>query len=98
MAKRNTANSGANNETKITTVTQPDGDFSYKRDRAQTMTFAKMQEILQRNPNRGVNKTFAQYTKDLVKTYIQSPAANQDTLREISRFLCRNSLLYQKMI
>ena len=42
MAKRNTANSGANNETKITTVTQPDGDFSYKRDRAQTMTFAKM--------------------------------------------------------
>ena len=98
MANKKAANSGANIETKITTVKQPDGDFSYKRDRAQTMTFAKMQEILQRNPARSVNKTFTQYTKDLVKTYLQSPATNQDVLREISRFLCRNSMLYQKMI
>ncbi len=62
------------------------------------MTFAKMQEILQRNASRNYNKTYTQYTKDLVKTYLQSPTANQDTLREISRFLCRNSMLYQKMI
>lgn len=97
--RKSSANSGAqNNETKITTVSQADGDFSYKRERAQTMTFAKMQEILQRNASRSVNKTFTQYTKDLVKTYVQSPSTNQDTLREISRFLCRNSMLYQKMI
>ena len=33
--KKSGANSGAqNNETKITTVTQTDSDFSYKRDRA----------------------------------------------------------------
>ena len=97
--KKTVANSGAGNrETKITTVTQPDSDFSYKRDRAQTITFAKMKEILQRNPSRSVNKTFTQYTKELVKNYIQSPAANQDTLREISRFLWRNSMLYQRMI
>lgn len=62
------------------------------------MTFAKMQEILQRNASRNYTKTYLQYTKDLVKTYLQSPTANQDTLREISRFLCRNSMLYQKMI
>lgn len=93
------ANSGAKDvQTKITTVSQTDSGFSYKRDRAQTLTFAKMQEILQRNPARSVNKTFTQYTKDLIKTYVQSPATNQDTLREISRFLCRNSMLYQKMI
>lgn len=99
MANRKTANSGANNiETKITTVKQADGDFSYKRDRAQTMTFAKMQEILQRNPVRGVNRSFTQYTKELVKTYLQNPSSNQEVLREISRFLCRNSMLYQKMI
>ena len=98
MANRKTANSGTNNETKVTTLKQSDGAFSYKRDRAQTVTFAKLQEILQRNPVRNVNKTFTQYTKDLVKTYLQSPATNQDTLREISRFLCRNSMLYQKMI
>jgi len=44
MAKNNSvANSGAqNNDTKITTVKSASGDFSYKRDRAQTMTFAKM--------------------------------------------------------
>ncbi len=97
--QKKTANGGAkNNETKITTIPSDQSDFSYKRERAQTMTFAKMQEILQRNASRSVNKTFTQYTKDLVKTYIQSPSNNQDTLREISRFLCRNSMLYQKMI
>jgi hypothetical protein len=42
MANRKTANSGTNNETKVTTLKQSDGAFSYKRDRAQTMTFAKM--------------------------------------------------------
>ena len=62
------------------------------------MTFAEMQEILQRNPSRNFNKTFTQYTKELVKTYLQNPSANQDVLREISRFLARNSMLYQKMI
>ena len=97
--RKNTANSGAkNNETKFTTIPAGQSDFTYKRERAQTMTFAKMQEILQRNPVRNVNKTFTQYTKDLVKTYLQSPYTNQDTLREISRFLARNSMLYQKML
>lgn len=97
--KKLSANSGAQNiDTKITTVTQSDGDFSYKRDRAQKISFAKMQDILQRNPIRNVNKSFIQYTKDLIKNYVQSPASNQDALREISRFLCRNSMLYQKMI
>lgn len=94
--KTKAATSG-DNETKIFNVTQQE-DFVYKRDRAQKMTFAKMQELLQRNPSRNVNKTFTQYTKELVKTYIQSPAANQNTLREISRFLWRNSMLYQRMI
>lgn len=79
-------------------ITASDSAYTYKRDRAQKVDFAKIQEILQRNPSRTVTKTFTQYTKDLVKTYLQSPATNQDTLREISRFLCRNSMLYQKMI
>lgn len=93
------ANSGAKDiQTKITTVSQTDSAFSYKRDRAQTVTFAKIQEILQRNPVRGVNKTFTQYTKELVKQYLLNPANNQDVLRNISRFLARNSMLYQKIL
>lgn len=92
--RRNAANSGTNNRlTKITTVDSAD-EFSYKRERAQKINFAKMQEILQRNPTSNVSKTFTQYTKELVKTYLQSPLTNQDTLREISRFLWRNSMLY----
>lgn len=99
MAENQNSASGAKDtQTKIKTVSQTDSAFAYKRDRAQTMTFAKMQEILQRNPTRSFNKMFTWYTKDLVKTYLQNPAANQDTLRHISRFLARNSMLYQKML
>lgn len=69
--RKKTADRGPrNNETKITTIPPDVEDFSYKRERAQTMTFAKMEEILQRNATRSVNRTFTQYTKDLVKTYV----------------------------
>ena len=94
--KIKTATSGEN-QTKFFNIGQEE-DYTYKRERAQKMTFAKMQELLQRNPSRNVNQTFTQYTKELVKTYMQNPANNQDTLREISRFICRYSMLYQKMI
>ena len=46
MANKKTANSGTNNETKVTTISANRGDYEYKRERAQTMTFAKMMEIL----------------------------------------------------
>lgn len=95
--KKKTASGGAeDNKTKFISGNQ--SDYSYKRDRAQIMDFSKQLEILQRNPSKNINKTFTQYTKDLVKTYLQSPATNQDTLRDISRFLWRNSMLYQRMI
>ena len=96
MAYKKTADSGT--ETKFTTIPAGQPDYTYKREKAQTMTFAKMQEILQRNVARNTNRTFTQYTKDLVKTYLQSPETNQNVLRDISRFLCRNSMLYQKLI
>ena len=41
------------------------------------MDFAKQMEYLQRNPIKNFNKTFTQYTKELVKTYLLSPEANQ---------------------
>lgn len=95
MARRKT---GAQEAPKVTTVPSDSNGYTVKREKAQTMSFSKIQEILQRNVARGINKTFTQYTKDLIKTYVQSPNANQNTLREISRFLCRNSMLYQKLI
>ena len=97
--RKKTADSGTeDNKTKFISISQNDTGYEYKRDRAQIMTFAKMQEILQRNPTKNVTKTFTQYTKDLVKNYLQSPATNQDTIRDISRFLWRNSELYQQII
>lgn len=70
----------------------------YKRDRARIIDFAKNIDYIQRNPSKNFSRQFNQYTKDAIKTYIQSPATNQDTLREISRFLWRNSMLYQRMV
>ena len=97
--KQSSANGGAKDtQTKITTVQQADGDFSYKRDRAQTISFAKMREIIQRNPTRSFNLAFTQYTKDLVRIYLQNPAQNQDSLRNLSRFLARTCILYQKIL
>jgi len=72
--------------------------FTVERQRMQSITFAKMQEILQRNVNRNVNLSFTQYTKDLIKQYLLNPANNVDNIRLVSRFLCRYSILYQKII
>lgn len=73
-------------------------DFELKRDRAQKLNFAKIQEILQRNVGKNTNRTFMQYTKALVQQYLASPSANIDTIREVSRFLVRNCMIYKKMI
>ena len=80
-------------------ITKENGsDYELKRERAQKINFAKIQEILQRNVGKNTNKTFAQYTKALIQQYLASPMTNIDTIREVSRFLVRNSMIYKKMI
>lgn len=59
---------------------------------------SRFAEILQQEIKSARNQTFTQFTKDLIKTYTRSPAANQDVLRNVSRFLCRNSMIYKKLI
>ena len=73
-------------------------DYELKRERAQKMNFAKVQELLQRNVGKNTNRTFMQYTKTLIQQYLASPGTNIDTIREVSRFLVRNSMIYKKMI
>lgn len=85
-------------ETKMITKSENDEDYYTKRQRAQKINFAKIQELLQRNVSKNTSKTFTQYTKELVKTYLASPGTNIDTIREVSRFLVRNSMIYKKMI
>lgn len=73
-------------------------DYEMKRERAQKIAFAKIRELMQRNVSKNSNKTFQQYTKDLIKQYLASPSSNLDTIREVSRFLMRNSMIYKKMV
>lgn len=86
-----------NTKTKMITQSNP-GDYELKRNQAQKINFAKIQELLQRNVSKNSTRTFMQYTKELVQQYLASPSANIDTIREVSRFLVRNSMIYKKMI
>ena len=91
------SNNQNNNTRKIITKTD-DSDYYTTRERAQKISFAKVQELLQRNVSKTVSKTYTQYTRDLLDTYIQSPLNNIDSIREVSRFLTRVSMLYKQMI
>lgn len=62
------------------------------------MQFAKIQELVLQNVSRGKTKTFTQYTKDLIKRYIQNPYTNIDSIREVSAFLARTSMIYKKIL
>jgi len=85
-------------ETKIITKDFDDNGYFTKREKAQKLNFAQIQEIIQRNVKASSNKSYTQYTKELIKTYIANPTSNIDTIREVSRFLVRNSMIYKKMI
>lgn len=76
----------------------PEDSYTLERKQAQKISFAQLQELLQRNVSKTYSKTFTTYTKELLRTYISSPNTNQDSLREISRFLCRYSMLYKKIL
>ena len=82
---------------KVYTKTDESG-YEVERKRAQKINFAKFQELLQRNVGKTFTKTFTTYTKELLRNYISSPNNSQDNLREISRFLCRYSMLYKKLL
>lgn len=88
----------SNNRTRQLVTPSHTSDYDMKREQAQTLTFEQLQELVQRNVSRNVSKTYTQYTKDIVKTYLQNPASSLSRIIEISRFLERNSTLYKKII
>lgn len=64
----------------------------------QKLNFEQLHDVLVQNVKKTRTKTFTQYTKDLIKTYIQNPYSNLDTIREVSRFLARSSMIYKKIL
>lgn len=69
-----------------------------KRDRAQILTYDAIQQLMLQNVSKTAQKTFTQYTKENIITYLKSPLANIDNIREVSRFLTRYSMIYKKLI
>lgn len=69
-----------------------------EKEKIRQMQFAKLKEILLNNVKKTKSKTFTQYTKELVKKYIQNPYANIQNVRNVSMFLERNSMIYKKII
>lgn len=67
-------------------------------ERKRAVAFQKVQEILMQNVSKSGNKTFTQYTKSLIKSYLQNPYSYRDSIREVSRYLYRVSTLYKKII
>ena len=65
---------------------------------AQKIDYERLKKQLLQNVKSNNSKTYAQYTKERIKAYIQSPATNIDNLREVSRFLARNSMIYKKFL
>lgn len=75
--------------TKIGTSTRP---------YAQLLDFAALQNILTQNVSKTQTKTYVQYTKEKLITYIQSPLANIDNIRDVSQYLYRISSNYRTLI
>ena len=67
-------------------------------ERKRALSFEKIEQILMQNVSKTGNKTFTQYTKSLIKSYLQNPYSYRDSIREVSRYLYRVSTLYKKII
>lgn len=59
---------------------------------------AKLKELMVQNVKKTRSKSFTQYTKDMIKQYIQNPYSNIDTIRQVSAFLERSSMIYKKIL
>lgn len=96
----NTNKNYKNTEPKI--INKSDEESKPKRESAlgfdRKLAFAQIQEIIQRNVARSVNKNYTTYTRDLLDTYTTNPLTNLDNIREVSRFLTRVSMIYKQMI
>ena len=86
------------NEVRDYTITDGSLTKEFSRQRAQAINFAKLEKLMLSNVSKTKTMSFTQYTKENIKTYMKSPYANIDNIREVSRFLMRCSMIYKKII
>lgn len=58
----------------------------------------KLKELILQDIKRGKTQSFVQYTKSLVKQYLQNPYSYRSQIVGVSKFLWRMSTLYKKVI
>lgn len=86
---------------KVYTKKQEDEDSEglyQQRQSAQKVTYAKLEELLERDVTRVPSKSYTQYTRELLAQYTASPLNNIDSIRDISQYLTRVSMIYQKIL
>ena len=70
--------------------------------RKRALTFKQIDSLkhllLQNVSKNGTNRSFTQYTRELINQYLQNPYSYRDQIREVSRFLWRVSALYKRLI
>lgn len=66
--------------------------------RKRMANFEQAKELLLQNVKKNTSRSFIQYTKSLVKQYMQNPQTNKDRIRGLSQYLFRASTLYRKII
>lgn len=67
-------------------------------ERKRAFAVKKIEQILMQNVSKSGSKTFTQYTKSLIKSYLLNPYSYKDSIREVSRYLYRVSTLYKKIV
>lgn len=62
------------------------------------MAFANVNKTIQQNVKKGISKSYIQYTKENLRTYIKNPASYITQIREVSNYIWRVSQSYKKII
>ena len=66
--------------------------------RPRMLNFEEAKQLLLQNVSKSTSRSFTQYTKSLVKQYMQNPQTNKDRIRGLSQYLFRSNTLYRKII
>ena len=71
---------------------KPDSKIKYS-SRVRMANSDKIKELLLQNVSKATSRSFTQYTKSLVKQYMQNPQTNKDRIRGLSQYLFTASTL-----
>lgn len=66
--------------------------------RPRMINYEEAKQLLLQDVKKSTSRSFTQYTKSLVKQYMQNPQTNKDRIRGLSQYLFRASTLYRKII